>query len=58
MEIWLSGSRTLCIFWGDVSLTLPLSSTAAGPAGLPVGVTINSNKANINALVSGYGLLP
>ena len=58
MEIWLAGSRTLCIFWGDVSFTLPLSSTAAGADGLPVGVNINSNQANINTIVTGYGLLP
>ena len=58
MEIWLAGSRTLCIFWGDVSFTLPLSSTAAGADGLPVGVNINSNQANVNTLVTGYGLLP
>ena len=58
MEIWLAGSRTLCIFWGDVSFTLPLSSTAAGANGLPVGVNINSNQANINTIVTGYGLLP
>ena len=58
MEIWLAGSRTLCVFWGDVSFTLPLSSTASGGAGLPVGVSVNTNQANVNTIVTGYGLLP
>jgi hypothetical protein len=39
------------------SLTL-CWSTAAGADGLPVGVNINSNQANINTIVTGYGLLP
>ena len=58
MEIWLAGSRTLCVFWGDVSFTLPLSATAAGAAGLPIGVSVNTNQANVNAIVTGYGMLP
>ena len=58
MEIWLAGSRTLCVFWGTVSFTLPLSSAAVGGAGLPIGVTIETNQASINTVVTGYGLLP
>ena len=58
MQIWLAGTVTLCIFWGDVSITLPLTSTAAGAAGLPVGVTLNNNQVSVDTLVTGYGLLP
>lgn len=58
MEIWLAGSRTLCVFWGTVSFTLPLSSAAVGGAGLPISVAIDSNQASINTVVTGYGLLP
>jgi hypothetical protein len=59
MEVWLAGAKTLCIFWGDVSLTLPLSSSAlGGGAGLPVSVVLNNNQASVDTVVTGYGLLP
>jgi hypothetical protein len=59
MEVWLAGAaKTLCVFWGDVSLTLRLSSSALGGAGLPVSVGVNNNQANIDTIVTGYGLLP
>ena len=56
--MWLAGAVTLCVFWGDVSIKLPLSATAAGADGLPVSVGLNQAEANVNALVTGYGLLP
>jgi hypothetical protein len=59
MEVWLAGAKTLCVFWGDVSLTLPLSSSAlGGDAGLPVSVALNNGQASVDTVVTGFGLLP
>ncbi len=58
MEVWLAGDKLLCVFWGNVSLLLPLSATAAGADGLPVRVNVNEQEANVNTIVTGYGLLP